>query len=211
VAGQIGKIRHAALWAIGLVVSATSLTAFAESYRALVLWALGHGLRGLWAFIFPAQIDTFVLVGELALFVALADSWPARSRLAAWAVTLAGLAVSVAGNVGHVVGHQVADRATAAVPPVAAASALAVGLGVLKRVVQTRHMAPASQACTALAVVPADAESAARMALAASMAASNPLSVRQLADRFGISRSRAVKVRQQVDAEANGHLPPASL
>lgn len=76
----------------------------------------------------------FIAVGELALFVGLIDRWAPRSRLAAWAVTLTGLA-SVAGNIGHVTGHSPAVRATAAVPPLAAASALAVGLGVLKRVV----------------------------------------------------------------------------
>jgi hypothetical protein len=63
----------------------------------------------------------FIAVGELALFVALADSWPARSRVAAWGVTLAYLAVSVAGNVGHVASHALASRVTAAVPPLAAA------------------------------------------------------------------------------------------
>jgi hypothetical protein len=79
------------------------------------------------------------VVGELALFVALVDRWPARSRVPAWTVTLIGLAVSVAGNIGHVHGHDVLIRATAAVPPLAAASALAVGLGVLKRVVEHHH------------------------------------------------------------------------
>jgi hypothetical protein len=81
------------------------------------------------------QVDTFIAVGELALFVALADGWSVRSRAAAWTVTLLGLAASVAGNVDHVAGHDLASRATAAVPPMAAAAALAVGLGVLKRVV----------------------------------------------------------------------------
>ena len=41
----------------------------------------------------------------------------------------------MAGNVGHIQVHSAAARATAAVPPLAAAAALAVGLGVLKRVV----------------------------------------------------------------------------
>ena len=85
----------------------------------------------------------FIAVGELALFVALVDQWRTRQRSAAWLVTLAGLAVSVAGNIGHVAGHSLTVRATAAVPPLAAASALAVGLGVLKRVVE-RRAAPAA-------------------------------------------------------------------
>jgi hypothetical protein len=124
--------RRAALAAIAVLVAAASLVSFAESYRGLWLWAHEHGLSGVWAVAWPLQIDTFIGVGELALFVALADSWPPRSRLAAWGVTVLGLAVSVAGNVGHVQAHALAARATAAVPPLAAAAALAVGLGVLK-------------------------------------------------------------------------------
>lgn len=137
--------RCAALAAITVLVASASLVSFAESYRGLYAWAHRHGLTGAWAVIWPLQVDVFIAVGELALFVALADRWPSRSRGAAWAVALAGLAASVAGNVGHVAGHSIPDRITAAVPPLAAASALAVGLGVLKRVVAA-SAAPASSA-----------------------------------------------------------------
>jgi hypothetical protein len=133
--GILRAPRRAALATIAGLVAAASLVSFAESYRGLWLWAHEHGLRGLWAAAWPCQVDVFIAVGELALFVALADRWPPRSRAAAWTVTLAGLAVSVAGNVGHVAGHSLTNHATAAVPPLAAAAALAVGLGVLKRVV----------------------------------------------------------------------------
>jgi hypothetical protein len=196
--------RLAALLAIAALVAAASVVSFAESYRALYLWAHEHGLAGLWAVLWPLQVDVFIAVGELALFVALADRWAPRSRAAAWAVTLAGLAVSVAGNIGHVAGHSLASRATAAVPPLAAASALAVGLGVLKRVVEHHaNTAPGSSVHT----VAADAESAARAALAASVSASNPISQRQLMTRFGLTRAQATRVRQAVLADANGHAP----
>ena len=111
----------------------------------------------------------FIAVGELALFVALADRWVARSRFAAWAVTLLGLAVSVLGNVGHVTGHSLTNRATAAVPPLAAPAALAVCLGVLKRVVQA-HLASAAQpeigtAGSDLVPVPSDVIKAAKASI----------------------------------------------
>jgi DNA-binding transcriptional ArsR family regulator len=131
--------RRAALAAIAALVAAASVTSFAESFRGLQEWAARHGLHGIWAFVWPLQVDVFIVVGELALFVALADQWDRRSRYSAWCVTLLGLAVSVAGNVGHVAGNDLASRATAAIPPLAAASALAVGLGVLKRVVAAHH------------------------------------------------------------------------
>ena len=124
-----------ALWVIAALIAAASSASFAESYRGLWLWARHHGLSGFWAAAFPAQIDVFIAVGEVALFVALARQWSRRSRIGAWLVTLAGLCVSVAGNIGHVASHDIASRLTAGVPPVAATAALAVGLGVLKRVV----------------------------------------------------------------------------
>jgi Protein of unknown function (DUF2637) len=127
--------RRIALAAIAALVLAASAASFSESYRGLFLWAVRHGLSGIWAWAFPLQIDTFIGVGELALFVALADGWSARSRAGAWIVSTAGIIVSVAANVGHVAGHDLASRATAAVPPLAAAAALSIGLGVLKRVV----------------------------------------------------------------------------
>ena len=83
----------------------------------------GRGVAVIW----PLQVDVFIAVGELALFVALADRWQRLSRGTAWAVTLAGLAVSVAGTVGQGGGHYVACRASAAVPPLAGTCACAVG------------------------------------------------------------------------------------
>jgi hypothetical protein len=134
--------RALALAGISVLVGAASLTSFAESYRGLYDWSHEHGLSGLWSAVWPLQVDVFIAVGELALFVALADSWRTRSRAGAWLVTLGGLAVSVAGNVGHVHSSVLTNRATAAVPPLAAAAALAVGLGVLKRVVGAHRSAP---------------------------------------------------------------------
>ena len=141
-------MRKAALAAITLLVAAASLTSFAESYRALYDWASHHGVHGGWAAVWPLQVDVFIAVGELALFVGLADQWKRRDRIAAWTVTALGLAVSIAGNVGHVASHDWASRMTAAVPPLAAAAALAVGLGVLKRVVASRWTAPVPAART---------------------------------------------------------------
>lgn len=127
--------RRAALALITLVILAVTTASFAESYRGLYLWASGHGLHGTWAAGWPLQLDAFIATGELALFVGLADRWRKRDRISAWAVTGFGLAASVAANVGHVTGHDLATRMTAAVPPLAAAASLAVGFGVLKKVV----------------------------------------------------------------------------
>jgi Protein of unknown function (DUF2637) len=131
--------RKLALWIISIVVALATVVSFVESYRALYIWATHHEVIGISAAIWPLMIDSFILVGELTLFVGMVDRWNSRARIFPWAVTLAGLAVSVAGNVGHVQTHDFWTRATAAVAPIAAAASLTVGMGVLKRVVRLHH------------------------------------------------------------------------
>ena len=216
--------RRAALVAITALVAGATAASFSESYRGLYLWALHHGLSGPWAAIWPLQVDVFIAVGELALFVALADRWAPRSRLAAWAVTLAGLAVSVAGNVGHVAGHDLASRATAAVPPLAAAGALAVGLGVLKRVVGAH-----AQAKPESPVVPAPASTAKPLKPAPErapktakkpapdarpevhfgdvLAAGELPSVRRIRRELRVGQPKAQEVQAALAASMNGHTP----
>ena len=126
-----------ALFAIAAIAIAASANALAHSYAGLYAWALHHRLTGWQAVSWPAEIDVFLAVGELALYVAYLDSWPMRQRVWPWATTLVGLAVSVAGNVGHIQplpGHPVllADRFTAAASPLAAFAGLTVGLLVLR-------------------------------------------------------------------------------
>jgi hypothetical protein len=180
--------RVVALWTVAALVLASAGVSFAESYRGLYLWSERHSLHGIWAAVWPLQVDTFICVGEVSLFIALVDGWRFRSRLAAWFVTLIGLAVSVAGNVGHISSHAFTDRATAAIPPLAAAAALAVGLGVLKRVAEAHRARDGGRTLTPSA---RDALDAARVTLAASVAATNPLSQRALMTRFGLSRDDA--------------------
>lgn len=147
--GALRAFRTAALWAIAVLTATADGAAFTESYRGLFEWAQHHGLAGFWAAAFPAQVDTFIVIGEMALFVAMVGRWEWRDRLAAWAVALLGLAVSIAGNVGHVAAHDLQTRGTAAVPPVAAFGALWLGLGVLKRVLKYHRIAATGGTVTA--------------------------------------------------------------
>jgi hypothetical protein len=228
--------RRAALVAISILVGAASLVSFAESYWGLYLWAAHHGLHGLRATVWPLQIDVFIAVGELALFVALAKRWAARSRAAAWAVTLAGLAVSVAGNVGHVVSHDWASRDTAAVPPLAAAAALTVGLGVLKRVAsrpravpepalrahtatgpalngKANHNGATGRTCTRppkpTRSAPVDGDAAEREFMAELASGALP-SVRQIRERLHVGQNRARQLREHLEVLVNSRLVPAA-
>jgi hypothetical protein len=114
-------------------------------------------------------------------------------------VTLAGLAVSVAGNVGHVTGHSIADRATAAVPPLAAAAALAVGLGVLKRVVEAHHQVHGSTSVLpAPGAMPAalngEAHAAAEL-FAADIAAGRVPGIRAIRSGLHVGQDKASQVQ----------------
>src|SRR5215475_11359396 len=135
--GVTPRTRRTALCAIAAIAIAASINALAHSYAGLYAWALHHRLTGWQAVSWPAEIDVFLAVGELALYVAYLDGWPMRQRVWPWATTLVGLVVSVAGNVGHIQplpGHPVllADRLTAAASPLAAFAGLTVGLLVLR-------------------------------------------------------------------------------
>ena len=139
------KTRRAALYTIAAIAIVASANALAHSYAGLYDWAVHHRLTGWQAMSWPAEIDVFLAVGELALYVAYLDGWPARQRVWPWATALTGLAVSVAGNVGHIQawpGHPVGltDRLTAATSPLAAFAGLSVGLLVVK---MTRERAAA--------------------------------------------------------------------
>ena len=68
---------------------------------------------------------------------------------------------------------------------------------------QARKPEPGSQ--PVLTQVALDAEQAAQNALRATHGPGNPLSGRQLADRFGLNRVQVAQVRIRVLAESNGH------
>lgn len=256
--GPLRAFRAAALWGVAALIATATGSAFTESYRGLFEWAQHHGFSGFWAAAFPLQVDLFIAVGELVLFVAMLDAWRRRDQGGAWLVALLGLAVSVAGNIGHIQAHDLQSRGTAAVPPVAAFGALWLGLGVLKRILRARQKTAAETAQSAQqaaerdrvaevlaglteavsllagkaaepapapvqmpdhsallgeilqavrglgerpadavpAPVPADAESAALMAMKATVAAGYPLPQRQLEVRFGLTRAQAARVRE---------------
>src|SRR5258706_15179313 len=112
------RTRQVALYAIGAIAILASANALAHSYAGLYEWAVHHRLAGWQARSWPAEIDVFLAVGELALYVAYLDGWPARQRVWPWVTALTRLGVGIAGDVGHippVPGHPgiPADRLTA--------------------------------------------------------------------------------------------------
>jgi hypothetical protein len=178
------RTRRAALYAIGLIAILASGNALAHSYAGLYGWAVHHRLSGWQAKSWPAEIDVFLAVGELALYVAYLDGWPARQRIWPWTTALTGLAVSIAGNIGHiqpVPGHPVmlADRLTAATSPVAAFAGLTVGLLVLKMTRQRTNAEPQQpRIATALVLAPPSPPAVSNVASTAQPGCSPPAYLR---------------------------------
>jgi len=93
------------------------------------------------------------------------------------------------------------------------AVALVLSYELLMIIVRRSQNAPASVSApeTSLAftlpalmqTAPSNAEDAARLAIAASVAAGNPLSQRNVMERFGLSRATECRVRQAVFAQSN--------
>lgn len=144
------RTRLAALYAIGAIAVLASANALAHSYAGLYDWASTHRLNAWQSLSWPAEIDVFLVIGELALYVAYLDGWSGRHKVWPWATTITGLIVSIVGNVGHIqplIGQPVtvADRLTAATSPLAAFAGLTIGLLVLK---MTRRLSTRKEQAT---------------------------------------------------------------
>lgn len=122
------------LWILAAIVVAATITGQTESFHGLYNWFATHGFQGFWAYVAPLMVDSFTVIGELAIFAGIARHWEAKARILPWFSVILGIAASVAGNVGDVSNHSWTWMATAAIPPLAGAFGIVIGLGVLKRV-----------------------------------------------------------------------------
>lgn len=143
-----------AIAAIAVIVVLVTIAAITESYRNLWLFAESWGLAGFWAAIAPAVVDSFIVMGELVLFVSLVRNWDRLVRTYGWALAGSGFAVSLAGNIGHVRSAGWPARAMFALFPVAATAGLAAGLMILKRVTAGYRLKAGGQQVTGQAAPP---------------------------------------------------------
>lgn len=124
----------AAVTAIGVIAVATTAGALVQSYRGLLDWALHYArIPAQFAWFWPGMVDSFLVIGELILLVAAIRGLSGWAHAWGWALTMTGLAASLAGNIGHVGWSAgLAVKLSAAVPPLAAAAALGTGLGLVR-------------------------------------------------------------------------------
>lgn len=132
-------VDEAATWVICVVALLAINTGLAESFRSLITWAAGHEYHGIWAYVWPFVVDSFSVVGEVAVFTSIRRDWPWQKRVVPWFSIAVGLGISVSVNVGVTAGAN-ADwltPATHAVAPLAAAMMLTIALSVLKSIMAT--------------------------------------------------------------------------
>jgi Protein of unknown function (DUF2637) len=149
------------------------------------------------AYLLPLSIDGTVVAASMVMLRAaragLGTPWLARFML--------GLAVTatLAANIGYGLPNGISGALISGWPAVAFIGCAEMAISAVRR------LRPAAGNGASSAPIPTDAETAAAIALRATLAAGNPLSQNQLADRFGLTRAQTTKVRQLVTAEANGH------
>ena len=169
-----------------------AVAAFAAVVSYSHIYDLGraHGQSGVAARLLPLSVDGLILAASLVLLHearARRDA-PVLARCMLWL----GVSATVAANVAYGARFGLVGAIVSAWPAVAFVGAAEMLMGMVRR-----GQAPA-------APEPELAEDRARVALAASIAAGNPLSGRQLASQFGIGRAKAADLKTELASGQNG-------
>jgi hypothetical protein len=189
-------------WSTIGAVSVVALVAAFVSYRHALTVVRAHGESGGLALAYPLTIDGMIYASSMVLLNA-ARRGAERPWLAYAALGL-GIAATLAANVAAGLAYGPVGALVAAWP----APALVISYELLMLVIRTSvETAPGSQPSADTVSAPSftDAQTAAREALARSVAGGNPLSQNQLQAQFRLSRAEAAKVRQDTLAMSNGH------
>ena len=187
----------------GTAAVVTAVAGFAAVVSYSHVFDLGrlHGQSGTAARLLPLSVDGLILAASLVLLheARHGRSAPALARWMLWA----GVSATLAANALYGLAWGLLGVALSAWPGAAFVGSVELLMGMVR---WTRSAAQPEPAVPAgLAQVAQDAVTAAQNALRATVAAGNPLSCRQLAERFGLNRAQVAQVRNTVLAESNGH------
>jgi hypothetical protein len=174
-----------------VVVTGVAGVAAIVSYTHIEELAFTHGQPLLDARLEPLSVDGLILAASLVLLEETSQGH--RAPLLARCMLWLGITATVAANVAYGARYGFTGAAVSAWPAAAFAGAAEMLMGVIRR-----RSSPAAAADSM------SAEDRARAALAASMAAGNPLSARQLHSQFGVSRDKAAMIKAELAAAANG-------
>jgi hypothetical protein len=173
-----------------------ALIAAVVSYVHIGHLAVTHGQTTLAAGLLPLPIDGTVAATSLAMLRAAragaATPWLARSGL------VLSVGATLAAGIGYGLPYGAAGALISGWPAVAFIVCAELAIGMVRRMHADAGTVPAP----VLPEVAATVLEAAKVAYAASVRGGNPLAERALADRFGITRGQARKVRRALaDAE----------
>jgi len=189
-------------WATVFAVVAVAGVAAYISYWHAVEVVTHHGERAVRGHLYPVVIDGIIIAASMVVLDA-ARHREAAPKLA-WSMLLSGIGVTLAANVAFGVTYGLAGALWAAWPALAFVGCYEL-LMMLVRASARRAAREASSEFPS--PVPGDAESAALASPRATLAAGNPWSNNQLADKFGLTRAQVTRVRQLATADMNGHAP----
>jgi hypothetical protein len=184
------------------VVLAVAAFAAVVSYSHIYDLGRAHGQAGTAARLLPISVDGLILAASLVLLHEARQGRPAP--ILARLMLALGVSATVGANVAYGVAFGALSALISAWPAVAFIGSAEMALSMIR---SARCSFPDERTGqrTLVPFVPADALEAARAAFAASVAASNPISQRQMMTRFGLTRTQERKVRQSVLAQSNGH------
>lgn len=196
-------IRRLTAAAVLLVAAIAAIVSFLHIEHL----AISHGQTELAAYLLPVSVDGTVAAASLSMLWAARSGqsppWIARAMLAL------GVLATLACNVAYGAPFGLSGELLSGWPAVAFVGSVEMVLVMVRRARTVPESAePELSAVPVLTqVAPADSAHAAQLALAASVAAGNPLSQRAVMARFGLSRAAERRVRQAVLAQSNGHAP----
>jgi hypothetical protein len=181
----------------GLAITAVAAVTGVVSYIHIEHLTLQLHQPSLIAHLMPVGVDGLIVAGSVVLL----QPVPGQ-RWLGWTGVGPGVVISLFANAESAIQFGWLSAAWAAVP----AFSFSVATFILERWLAGQAARnPATPAGPVLTQVALDAEQAAQNALRATTVAGNPLSGRQLADRFGLSRTQVASVRSAVLTETNGH------
>jgi Protein of unknown function (DUF2637) len=193
--------------AVVLVAAIAGWVSYVHAYDVI----RAHGEPGMVGRLYPATVDGLIYMSSMVLLDSARRDMRAPA-IARWLLS-AGIAATLFANVAAGLSHGPLGAAIASWPALALVGSYELLMALIRArsseatgaPVSARHAAPAAKPAPVVPEVPAGSLEAAKVAYAASVRGGNPLSERQLSDRFGITRPQAKKVRTEVAPESNGH------
>lgn len=202
--------RFDARWLVFAVVATVAVFSFIVSYSHIYDLGRAHAQAGTAARLLPLSVDLLIVAASLVLFTL---ERPELKRSPGWwmprLVLYAAIGATVAANVAYGLPSGWLSAVISGWPGAAFVAAVEVGILVADPVRRGRAGSDTGGTRPGPArSVPSTVLEAAKLSMAETHAAGNPLSRNQLQKRWGLSRSEADEIWQPYNAPA-GDLPPA--